>query len=79
MSSAKSYPRMGTQLRWIDAHPAPVDRLAPTQQERFRQYLGEILSPLGLDLYTDGTRDTPARLLAHSRDHAQRLPERRWM
>jgi GTP cyclohydrolase I len=35
----------------------------PAQRERYERHLGEILSALGMDLHTPGTRDTPRRLL----------------
>src|SRR6185312_2618765 len=35
----------------------------PGQRERYERHLGEILSALGMDLHTPGTRDTPRRLL----------------
>jgi GTP cyclohydrolase IA len=51
----------------------PVVELAPREDEpraitpeawrRYERYLGEILSALGMDLATPGTRETPARLL----------------
>lgn len=48
-----------------DALPLPAgERLSPAQRARFEGYLTEMLAALGLDLDTDGTRDTPARLLA---------------
>jgi GTP cyclohydrolase I len=37
--------------------------IAPADFERYERYLGEILSALGMDLATPGTRDTPGRLL----------------
>ena len=42
-----------------------ADRRAIGQADfhRYERYLGEILSALGMDLATPGTRDTPARLL----------------
>jgi GTP cyclohydrolase I len=42
-----------------------ADRRTIGQAEfhRYERYLGEILSALGMDLATPGTRDTPARLL----------------
>src|ERR671936_561390 len=38
-------------------------RLTADQRARFEGYLAEILTALGLDLATPGTRATPARLL----------------
>ncbi|HEX7083948.1 MAG TPA: GTP cyclohydrolase I [Gaiellaceae bacterium] len=35
----------------------------PGERERYERYLGEILSALGMDLHTPGTRETPRRLL----------------
>ena len=37
--------------------------IAPADFQRFERYLGEILSALGMDLATPGTRETPGRLL----------------
>jgi GTP cyclohydrolase I len=37
--------------------------IAPADFQRYERYLGEILSALGMDLATPGTRDTPGRLL----------------
>ena len=37
--------------------------LAPEQWQRFERNLGEILTALGMDLDTPGTRETPRRLL----------------
>src|SRR5438067_1585432 len=42
---------------------AEPQRLTAGQRARFENYLGEILTALGLDLATAGTRSTPARLL----------------
>lgn len=54
---------MGAHLHRIDAARRWDDRLSAEQRERFQRYLSEILTALGLDLDTDGTRETPARLL----------------
>jgi len=54
---------MGAHLHRIDAAPRWDERLSAEQRERFERYLSEILTALGLDLNTDGTRGTPARLL----------------
>jgi GTP cyclohydrolase I len=35
----------------------------PGERERYERHLGEILSALGMDLHTPGTRETPRRLL----------------
>jgi GTP cyclohydrolase I len=43
-------------------HPAPR-RIEPADWSRFESYLGEILSALGIDLETPGTRETPKRFL----------------
>jgi GTP cyclohydrolase I len=37
--------------------------IAPDAWQRYERYLGEILSALGMDLATPGTRETPGRLL----------------
>ena len=37
--------------------------IVPADFQRYERYLGEILSALGMDLATPGTRDTPGRLL----------------
>jgi GTP cyclohydrolase I len=37
--------------------------IAPADLSRYERYLGEILSALGMDLATPGTRNTPTRLL----------------
>jgi GTP cyclohydrolase I len=37
--------------------------LSSADFQRYERYLGEILSALGMDLATPGTRDTPGRLL----------------
>ena len=46
--------------RLKEAEPRTI---APDAWRRYERYLGEILSALGLDLATPGTRETPARLL----------------
>jgi GTP cyclohydrolase I len=46
--------------RLEEAEPRTI---APDAWRRYERYLGEILSALGLDLATPGTRETPARLL----------------
>jgi GTP cyclohydrolase I len=51
--------------RWEHAAPR---YLAPAELERFETNLGEILSALGMDLDTPGTRDTPRRFLQALRD-----------
>jgi len=43
--------------------PGGAREIAPEQWQRFERNLGEILSALGMDLDTPGTRDTPRRLL----------------
>jgi GTP cyclohydrolase I len=55
-------------VRGLPAPPAQWGRPAPRQIERpdwsrFESYLGEILTALGMDLETPGTRETPTRLL----------------
>jgi GTP cyclohydrolase IA len=47
------------------SHFEPVPRvITPDERLRYEESLGEILSALGMDLSTPGTRDTPRRLLA---------------
>jgi GTP cyclohydrolase IA len=48
-------------------HAAPR-QLAPVEIHRFEANLAEILSALGMDLDTPGTRDTPRRFLQALRD-----------
>ena len=43
--------------------PALPRAISPQDWERFRGYVAEILSALGMDIDTAGTRDTPQRLL----------------
>jgi GTP cyclohydrolase IA len=54
-----SAPRLVSPL--LD-HAAPR-RIAPDEWRRLRGYAGEILSALGMNLDTPGTRDTPERFL----------------
>ncbi len=46
--------------RWAQLAPRDLD---DDDRERYEAYLGEILSALGMNLDTAGTRDTPRRLL----------------
>ena len=51
----------------VELSPRPAEpdprAIAPADFQRYERYLGEILSALGMDLETPGTRDTPGRLL----------------
>ena len=47
-------------LRWEEAEPREI---APADRQRWERYVGEILSGLGMDLDTPGTRETPQRFL----------------
>ena len=50
----------------VELSPRPEDdprAITPADFQRFERNLGEILSALGMDLATPGTRDTPGRLL----------------
>ena len=44
--------------RWEEAEPRDI---APADRQRYERYLAEILTGLGMDLDTPGTRDTPRR------------------
>jgi len=46
--------------RWDEAEPREI---APADRRRYERYVGEILTALGMDLDTPGTRDTPRRFL----------------
>jgi GTP cyclohydrolase I len=46
--------------RWEDDDPREI---APAEWQRLEHSVGEILSALGMDLDTPGTRDTPRRFL----------------
>jgi GTP cyclohydrolase I len=46
--------------RWEDDDPREI---APAEWQRLERHVGEILSALGMDLDTPGTRDTPRRFL----------------
>jgi GTP cyclohydrolase IA len=52
-------------LPWLQISPRRVE---PSEWARFERNMAEILTALGLDLDTPGTRDTPQRLLAALRD-----------
>ena len=47
-------------LRWEEAEPREI---APADWQRWERYVGEILTGLGMDLETPGTRETPQRFL----------------
>ncbi len=50
----------------VELSPRPEDdprAIAPADFQRYERNLGEILTALGMDLATPGTRDTPGRLL----------------
>ena len=51
----------------VELTPRPVEAepraIAPDEWQRYERYLSEILSALGMDLATPGTRDTPRRFL----------------
>ena len=47
-------------LRWEEAEPREI---APADRQRWERYVGEILTGLGMDLDTPGTRETPQRFL----------------
>jgi GTP cyclohydrolase I len=46
--------------RWEDVEPR---KISPADWQRFERSIGEILSALGMELNTPGTRDTPRRFL----------------
>ena len=52
----------------VELSPRPAEpdprAIAPADFQRYERYLGEILTALGLEPDTPGTRDTPRRLLA---------------